>query len=63
MPKVFLEVFIASKRPNVPCFSYQSPFKNLFTRANMSCTPFDIQRSKLDVVELHFAKVSKHSTI
>jgi hypothetical protein len=63
MPKVFLEVFIASKRPNVPRFSYQSPFKNLFTRANMSCTPFDIQRSKLDVVELHFAKVSKHTTI
>jgi hypothetical protein len=62
MPKVFLEVFIVSKR-YVPCFGYQSPFKNLFTRANMSCTPFDIQRSKLDVVELHFAKVNKHTSI
>jgi len=48
-PKLVLEVSIASKRPSVPCFGYQSPFKNLITRENMSCTPF--------------AKVSKHTTI
>jgi hypothetical protein len=45
MPKVFPKVSIDSKRLSVPCFSYQTPFKKLITRANMSCTPFDIQRS------------------
>jgi len=63
MPKVLLEVFIASKRQSAPCFCYQTPFKKLITRANVSCTPFNIQRSKLNVVELHFVKVSKHTTI
>jgi hypothetical protein len=63
MPKIFLEIFIASKRPSAPCFGYQTPFKKIIAKANMSCTPFDIQRSKLDDVELHFAKVSKHTTI
>jgi hypothetical protein len=59
LAKVFAKIFAISKKPNVTCFGYQSIPKNLITRANMSCIPFDIKISKLNVTKLHFAKASK----
>ncbi len=44
--------------PTITCFGYQSTLKKLITMANMSWTPFDIQRSKL-VAKLNFAKTNK----
>jgi hypothetical protein len=59
LAKVFPRVFIASKRSNVTCFGYESIPKKLITRANLSCNPFEIQRSMLSIAKLHYAKTSK----
>jgi hypothetical protein len=59
LAKVFAKIFAISKKPNVTCFGYQSIHKNLITRANMLCIPFDIKISKLNVTKLHFAKTSQ----
>jgi hypothetical protein len=40
-------------------FGCQTIPKKLITRANMSCVIFDIQKSKLIVVELHCTKAGK----
>jgi hypothetical protein len=59
MTKVCPLIVIASKRPKVICFNYQSTFKTLITNAKTSCPTYDIHRSKFVVVEWHFAKVGK----
>jgi hypothetical protein len=40
-------------------FGYQLALEKLITDANTSCSPFDIHKSKLVVIEWHFAKASK----
>ncbi len=57
MAKVFWEIFTTSKRPSATCFSCQLAPKKLIKNANMSCVPFDNQRSKLTIAKLLFAKV------
>jgi hypothetical protein len=51
-------VFVVAKSSRVICLGCQLAFKILITNANMSCAPFDIQRTKLILENLHFAKVS-----
>jgi hypothetical protein len=59
MAKVSPLIYVASERPRVMCFDYQLAFKNLIINAKITCPPFDIHKSKLVVVEWHFAKDGK----
>jgi hypothetical protein len=59
LAKDFPKVCATSKRPSVTCSDYKLGSKTLITRENMSCTPFNVQRSKFIIAELNFAKVGK----
>jgi hypothetical protein len=40
-------------------FDYQFALQNIYTNAEISHPPFDIHKSKLEVVERHFIKSNK----
>ncbi len=57
LTNVWLVVFVASNKPIVTCFGYQSLLKKLIPNANTSKAPLDIQRSKLTIAKEKFANV------
>ncbi len=47
LAKAWLIVSVASNKPTVTCLGYQSYIIKLITRANISCAPLEIHKSKL----------------
>ncbi len=52
-------VYIAVNKPIVTCLGCQLDPKKFITKANISCTPFGIHKSKLVVVEIQFVNFGK----
>jgi hypothetical protein len=50
-------IYVASKNPMAIWVGYLSTSKKIMTKINISWDPFDIHKSKLTIVDLHFAKV------
>jgi hypothetical protein len=50
-------IYVASKNPMAIWVGYQSTSKKIMTKINISWDPFDIHKSNLIIVDLHFAKV------
>ncbi len=44
-------VLVVSNKPRVTCFCFQSNPKKIMTKANTSCVPMGIHRSKLAVAQ------------
>jgi hypothetical protein len=54
-----LILLVASNKPRVTCFGFQSNPKNFMTKTNTSCAPLDIHKSKLVVAQLQSFNISK----
>jgi len=52
-------VSVASNKPRVTCFGFQSNLKNFMTKTNTSCAPLDIHKSKLVVAKLQSSNKGK----
>jgi hypothetical protein len=52
-----LSIYVASKNLVAIWLGYQSTSKKIMTKISISWDPLDIHKSKLTIVELHFAKV------
>jgi hypothetical protein len=50
---------LPQKGQEVMCFCYQLAFKKSIINVNITCPPFNIHKSKLVVIEWHFAKDAK----
>jgi hypothetical protein len=57
--KVCPLIYVALKRLRVMWFGYQLAFKKSIINAKITYPPFDIHKSKLVVIEWHFAKDGK----
>jgi hypothetical protein len=51
MAKICPLIYVVSKKAREMSFGYQLALEKLITNANTSCSPFDIHKSKLVVIE------------